>query len=469
MVDFLQRIPTMWQNASAAGLWRPLDVVNWHRMVWPLYRRRGATAHGDVFRILFEIFSRTRFTYQPIPVQSARIRIPGRSAARSGQRVALFVDTPDHLSGVATTIGQWVTQAARRGLDLTVFHCGERDIFPGAVRFPPVGLIRIAAYPGLDLRLPDVAQAMEVMREHGADLCHLSTPGPMGLLGLRAARENGVPTCGTYHTDFPGYARQLTGDPSLETAAWQMMHWFYGQIDAVAAPTPAVRDHLIEHGFDATSLHVVGRGVPLHLFSPQWRDPALRSRWHHDRPVKLLYVGRISREKNLECLARAFRLLAGRRGDVALIVVGDGPYRAAMEDELAGLPVCFAGTLRGDELARAYASCDLFVFPSETDTFGVVLLEAQASGLPCVVSNRGGPRDVVKDGITGRIVDPMRPDTLADTLAEMTARRERLAELGRAAHDDARRYSPEAAFASFWSFLSGSAVRDAIGASREAS
>jgi glycosyltransferase involved in cell wall biosynthesis len=272
----------------------------------------------------------------------------------------------------------------------------------------------------------------------------------MGLLGLLCARQFGLPVYGTYHTDFPAYAARLCGDTRMEQTSWRFMRWFYGQLQQVAAPSPSTRDLLVGNGLDPSRVHVVGRGIDPSRFSPHHRDHALRTSWGGTRMHWLLYVGRLSREKNLGCLAAAFRQVARRRTDVGLVVTGDGPYRAELEQELAGLPVVFTGEQRGEELARTYASADLFVFPSETDTLGVVLLEAQASGLPVIVSAHGGPKDCMRPGETGWIVDPMEPDRLAKELERALGHGPALGGMSEAARRFAAGHTWARSFSAFW-------------------
>jgi glycosyltransferase involved in cell wall biosynthesis len=262
----------------------------------------------------------------------------------------------------------------------------------------------------------------------------------------------GVPVIGTYHTDFPSYARALTGDAELEHAARSFMHWYYGQMDAVAVPSPSTARDLAQLGLDSRALHVVGRGVDTDRFRPARRDAALRVAWGDPRKHHLLYAGRISKEKNLACLATAFRTLCQTRNDVKLIVVGDGPYREEMAAELRNCDAVFPGVLRGLDLAAAYATCDLFVFPSETDTLGVVLLEAQASGLPVIVSPHGGPKDCMVDGVTGRVVNPMDASNLAEAICDLLRDPRRLTMMGEAARQHAGRHTPAASFDAFWRF-----------------
>jgi glycosyltransferase involved in cell wall biosynthesis len=440
-------LPLVWRNVRATRTWRPRDMVNWHRMVRSVRGLPAAEPAVDFFRLVVELCSTFEVDYLPQPPPGPAPALP---PTPSGHRVALFVDAPDHLSGVATTLRQWSEQADAQGRSLRLFHSGHTDLFSNGVRFAPMGTLRLGAYEGLQVHMPVVADVLRRAAEARPDAIHVSTPGPMGLLGLLVARQLGLPLYGTYHTDFPSYAARLSGRSDVEAPAWGYMRWFYGQLDRVAAPSASTCTRLAEHGLDPRRLHVVGRGIRTDRFSPARRDATLRGQWGAGITHWLLYTGRLSREKNLQVLADAFARLHDRRPDVGLVLVGDGPYRAELEQRLAGRPVHFAGVQRGDELARIYASADLFVFPSETDTLGVVLLEAQASGLPVLVSRHGGPKDVMANGRTGWVVDPMQPAELAAAIEAACNDPISFHRMREAARAFATDHTPERSFAAFW-------------------
>jgi glycosyltransferase involved in cell wall biosynthesis len=180
------------------------------------------------------------------------------------------------------------------------------------------------------------------------------------------------------------------------------MHWFYGQLDTVFVNSEEYRQSWIKRGLDPTKLKIFPRGLDTELFHPERRDPAFFQKFGaHDGEVRLLYVGRVSREKDLDFLATAYRHLRDQGMPVHLIVVGHGPYA---EEFAKSLPeATLTGYLTGKELATAYASADIFVFPSTTDTFGNVIIEAQASGVPAVVSDSGGPKELVQHNENGFI------------------------------------------------------------------
>ena len=438
------RMPVALRNLSATRAWRPSDMVNWHRLLAPLRSLATQDSAFTLYHVFFDMC--TTFDVHYEPVRKAPVALPRHGPA---PRLALFVDAPDHTSGVATTLRQWNAAAAREEAGLCIHYCGEEDLIPGAVRFPAMGQLNLGVYQGLALRMPDVDGVFRHFARHTPRAVHLSTPGPMGLLGLIAAKRAGLPVFGTFHTDFPAYAAQLTDNPQLEITAWRFMRWFYGQMERVAAPSRDIRLKLIHQGLAPERVVVVGRGVPTDRFSPVYRDAALRASWGAGIRHWLLYVGRLSREKNLPCLAEAMRLLAARRPDVGLVVVGEGPYRQAFEQATRGLPVVFTGLQAGEALSRHYASADLFVFPSRTDTLGVVLLEAQASGLPVLVSADGGPKDCILPRRTGFVVQPMNPTLLARQAEAVLADEEARQFMGREAQRWAARHTPEHSYAAF--------------------
>jgi glycosyltransferase involved in cell wall biosynthesis len=197
------------------------------------------------------------------------------------------------------------------------------------------------------------------------------------------------------------------------------MVWFYDQADTILVPTECYRQHLIHNGFEAAKLHVMTRGVDCQCFQSAKRNPAFFDRYGLDGSLKFLYVGRVSREKDVDRLVDAFDRLRERGHASSLVIVGDGPYREELQARCQGRPIAFTGVLEGDDLAAAYASADVMVFPSTTDTFGNVVLEAQASGLPVIVSDLGGPAEIVRCHDSGVIVDHDESDALVDAMERL--------------------------------------------------
>ena len=230
-----------------------------------------------------------------------------------------------------------------------------------------------------------------IQRENFSEII-ISTPGPIGLTALLAGKMLNLETSGIYHTDFPQYIRILTEDSFLESLAWKYMHWFYGQLDTIFVNSEQYRQSWIERGIDPGKIKILPRGLDTRLFTPGRSEPDFWKQFgSNGRGVRLLFVGRVSKEKDLDILVQAFRNLRQDNVPVELSIVGHGPYSTALAKILP--EACYTGYLKGTELAKAYASSDIFVFPSTTDTFGNVIIEAQAAGLPVIVSDIGGPRD----------------------------------------------------------------------------
>lgn len=349
------------------------------------------------------------------------------------EKIALFTDTLDEINGVAITIKRLISTARDRGVELTVITAGDdnADVVEGVKKFPSVGDFVLPEYPELKLNFPPILDVMDFIEREGFTRIHVSTPGTVGLLGLLVARMMNIPVAGTYHTDIPQYVRSLTNDEFLEQAAWNYMIWFYGQMEEVMVPSAGTREQLVSRGLPADRMKPLPRWVDTETYSPEMRNPSFwKSRGIGLGRVVLLYVGRVSREKGLEMLVDAFRQLADSGAAIALAVIGDGPYRAEMEASLSGYPALFTGYLAGEQLQRGYASADLFVFPSATDTFGNVVLEAQASGLPVIVSDEGGPRELMIDGETGLVFRAGSTSDLSAAIISLVSDTQRITDMG---------------------------------------
>ena len=334
---------------------------------------------------------------------------------------AWFTDTLEDVNGVATTIRKMTAAGAAAGKDLIVVTSRNEltvDDIP-IKNFKPIGEFELPEYELQKLSFPPILQMLDyIQRERFTEII-ISTPGPIGLTALLAAKMLNLQTSGIYHTDFPQYVRILTEDSFLESVTWSYMHWFYGQLDTVFVNSEEYRQSWIKRGFDPAKLKIFPRGLDTELFHPKRRDPAFFERFCGDRngEVRLLYVGRVSKEKNLDLLGEAYRRLRSEGLPIHLVVVGHGPY----SDEFSkSLPeACFTGYLTGKDLATAYASADIFVFPSTTDTFGNVIIEAQASGIPVIVSDSGGPKELVRNNENGLITKSHDVDDLTEALRRL--------------------------------------------------
>jgi glycosyltransferase involved in cell wall biosynthesis len=342
----------------------------------------------------------------------------GKLAKRSGKR-AWFTDTFTDMNGVVNTIRTLAKLAHKEGKEITVVTClPEKPAadFP-LKNFRPAGTFTLEEYNRQELVYPPFLEIINWLEEEEIDEVIISTPGPVGLAALGAARLLKLNVRGIYHTDFPQYVRHFADDEQMEDLTWRYMAWFYEGMDRIAVPSRTYLDQLVGKGFDREKLYVMPRGVDLERFSPEKRNENFWTQFGLSGGFKFLYAGRISKEKNLENLLEAFRTLNGDRAfNAQLILAGDGPHLDELKKEYANENILFTGRLDGEELAQAYAGADFFVFPSLTDTFGNAVLEAHASGLPAIVSDEGGPCEIVRSHNSGLVVDARRPAALAEAL-----------------------------------------------------
>ena len=372
--------------------------------------------------------------------------------ALQNRKRAWFTDTLDDVNGVATTIRKMTAAGTAAGKELTVVVSRnelQTDDVP-IKNFKPIGEFELPEYELQKLSFPPVLQILDYIQREKFTEIIISTPGPIGLTGLLAAKLLNLRTSGIYHTDFPQYIRILTEDSFLESVAWRYMHWFYGQLDTVFVNSEEYRQSWIKRGFDPTKLKIFPRGLDTELFHPARRDPAFFEKFGaQNGEVRLLYVGRVSREKDLDLLATAYRRLRDEGLPIRLFVVGHGPYS---EEFSRSLPEAFfTGYLTGKDLAAAYASADIFVFPSTTDTFGNVIIEAQASGVPVVVSDSGGPKELVTENETGLITKSHDVDDFVRAIRTLVVDRSLRERMGSRARKSVIDRTWPAAFRKFWS------------------
>ncbi|HEY1421057.1 MAG TPA: glycosyltransferase family 1 protein [Candidatus Dormibacteraeota bacterium] len=329
-------------------------------------------------------------------------------------RIAIFTETfVPAVNGIVTRLGHTVSRLTARGdqVMLVVPDGGVREFRQAQVVSVPV--IPLPMYPdvGIALPHPDVWRKVEAF---SPDVIHAVNPVVLGASGIQIARSNGIPLVASYHTHLPRYLGHYAMG-FLESIAWDWLRTLHNQAAINLCTSSPIADELMAKGFERVRVAWRG-GVDLNLFNPSRMSREMRMRLGGDTDdAILLYVGRLSAEKGLERLRACLEANPG----VRLAMVGDGPHRPALERHFAGTRVRFLGRLQGESLAAAYASADVFVFPSETDTFGLVLLEALASGCPVVAARAGGVSDIVRDGQDGILFDPSDIHALPEAAARL--------------------------------------------------
>lgn len=362
------------------------------------------------------------------------------SEARPPKRVALFSGAYNHIAdGVALTLNQVVDDFERRGIPVRVFAptVGNPALDHNGtlVPVPSVSVPGRSEYQCSLGITPSVRNALEAF---DPTLIQISTPDLLGWHALRYAQTHGIPVAGTYHTHFASYLKYYHLD-WLEPAVWAYLQRFYRKCDHVYVPTTTMAEVLRKQGI-IHGLKLWRRGVDVERFAPTHRSPSWRqAHGIGDDEVVVAFVSRLVWEKGLDVVARVIEQLERQNIPHRSLVVGDGPARAELE---ARLPrTVFTGFLDGHELATAYASSDLFLFPSDTETFGKVTIEAMASGLPVICADAAGSKDLVVDETTGRRCRPGDADAFADAARALIVNAARRRTMGAAAVERAQAFT----------------------------
>lgn len=314
-------------------------------------------------------------------------------------KIAIFTDTfyPD-VNGVARTLKRLTDYFKGQNITFKVFapDSNQPDYVSGHIhRFKSLSFY---FYPECRLAFPNLIHLKSELRRFSPDLIHVATPFSAGLCGIHFAKKFDIPLVGSYHTNFDHYLKYYDLQ-FLSKIVWKYMQWFHRPCQKIFVPSSDTFHQLQHHGF--TNLEIWPRGVDCQLFHPHYDKKAVQERYGIHQKYLLIYVGRLAPEKDVEVLLSAANSMPSDiNRNIHWLMIGDGPLREKLEGQ-APANMTFTGYLQGERLAEVYAASDLFVFPSPTETFGNVVLEALASGTPVVGANAGGVRNIIKHGDTG--------------------------------------------------------------------
>jgi len=319
-------------------------------------------------------------------------------------KIAIFTDTfiPD-VNGVAKTLGRFTDYLKENQVEYRVFapKATKENQFSNQIHY--FNSLPFLLYPECRLALPNLPQIKEELSEFKPDLIHVATPFNMGLTGLHFAKKLRIPVVGSYHTDFDKYLEHYNLQFLMEVL-WKYLGWFHRPLEKIFVPSHDTKERLEKRGF--TNLSIWPRGIDRTLFHSHYDVDEMRRKYHVEGKHVLLYVGRIAGEKDVMLLPEiAKQLPEEMQRKVHWLVVGDGPMK---EDLKKAAPdnMTLTGFLGGEELAKIYTLADLFVFPSASETFGNVVLEALACGTPVIGANAGGVRTIIQHGKTGMLSNP---------------------------------------------------------------
>lgn len=324
-------------------------------------------------------------------------------------KLALFTDTYyPQVNGVSRTLGKLTTYMDRQHVDYMLFapDCqADEDLFTSNVhRFTSM---KFFLYPECRIALPKLSLIRNQLQEFNPDLLHVATPFNIGMCGLHYGKKNNVPMVASYHTNFDDYLKHYYLE-WFSPVMWKYLTWFHQPFSSTFVPSNETRHRLNEKGFE--NLKLWRRGVNCEHFSPLKKNQSLRERYNFQEKYILLFVSRLAPEKNLETLQKImWKLPDELKRQTRWLVVGDGPAMPHFKENVP-INVTFTGYKEGEELAELYATSDLFIFPSATETFGNVALESLASGTPVVAANAGGLTDVVSGERNGLFCSPNKEE-----------------------------------------------------------
>jgi len=406
LLDHLQS-----EGFSHAALYRRARRIHERRLRSAVQQGASALAGGGAataFGTLFEALV-PAVPYVPPTVFLGAEKSKLASSRGGEPRVALIADGIEAMHGVTTTIAQ-IREHGVPGFEIEVVGTDagvDR-------RLPASAELEVPFYEGMRLGVPGLPDLAETLAEGRYDLIHVTAPGPSGIAAMMLSRISGMPLVGSYHTELGAYAGLRSGDGGLEAMATAALGAFYGAPSTVLSPSPAADRSLIGLGVDQSRLGRWERGVDVSRFDPGKAAPG-----EYPGEVKVLYAGRLTREKGVGLLAESFERAHRADPRLHLLLAGGGPEEGELRSRL-GERATFLGWLEGEELARAYASADLFLFCSQTDTYGQVVVEAGASGLPVVAVAEGGPASLIENRHTGLLCGP-DADHLAGAVLQLAA------------------------------------------------
>ena len=360
-----------------------------------------------------------------IPYAPPTVLLGGEKAklASRGERprVALIADGIESMHGVTHTIEQ-IRERGVPGFEVEVVGT---DAWVDR-RLPAATSLRVPFYEGMALGVPGLPDLAETLADGRYDLVHVTAPGPAGVAASLLGRVSGTPLLASYHTELGAYAGLRSDDAGLEAASRAALAAFYGAPSRVLSPSPAADRSLLGLGIAEGRIGRWERGVDTARFTPGMRDPGA-----DPDEIRVLYAGRLTREKGVDLLAESFLRARAAEPRLRLLLAGGGPEEGELRARL-GEHASFLGWLEGEQLARAYAGADLFLFCSRTDTYGQVVLEAGASGLPVVAVGEGGPAALIENRHTGILCRP-DADHLAGAVLQLASSPALRARLGEAA------------------------------------
>ena len=329
----------------------------------------------------------------------AQLKINFDLLNRQEKSILWFTDTFNDLNGVSVTLNKIAEVSTNNNDNIKIITCStlQKDTCnKSVINLESVYSFKLPYYETYELSIPSLLKTVETLSDYNPTEIIISTPGPVGLTGLLLAKLLNIPVYGIYHTDFTKQYDAIDEESDSTQMIENYIKWFYQSLDKILVPTETYKDILSERGYNSEKMSIFQRGIDSKIYYKTENKKILKDIFNIKDGINLLYSGRISKDKNLDFLINLYLDYFKKNNEVNLVLAGDGPYLKKLKKEYCQLDnIYFLGRLNKEQLTSIYSECDIFTFPSNTDTFGMVVLEALACGLPCIVSDTGGPKDLV--------------------------------------------------------------------------
>lgn len=338
-----------------------------------------------------------------------------KNPSTDNKNILWFTDTINDLNGVSVTLKKigWLAYKKSKNLKI-ISSLLEKEINdelpPNLINLKPIVDFKLPHYEEHNLNIPSILSALKEISLYDVDEIYISTPGPIGLIGLLISKLTGIKSYGVFHTDFTEQVKKIiTSDDSPYSLVEKYNKWFYSEVDEIKVPTNEYISVLKTRGFSSNSISIFKKGIDFKNFYPiKINKSYLKTKYNIEEGINLIYTGRISKDKNLEFLIDLFEDLQNSIEKINLIFVGDGPdYEELKNSTINNKNIYFIGRVKNEVISIILCGSDLLLFPSVIDTFGMTVLEAQACGIPAIVSDAGGAKEIVINNKTGYVIEAL--------------------------------------------------------------
>ncbi len=401
--DKVSAISDEFVNLVVKAIKKDLKKGNFHNVL-----RDISSASMGIF-LCSPFLSTFKIMFENRDIMDELIERTGKLELKKNKKILWFTDTIGDLNGVSVTLKKMAEVSKKKGRKLSVV-CSVTDkkkleeLPKNVMNIDYISCFDIPYYEEYQMKILPILETLKKVYEYNPDEIYISTPGTVGMMGLMLGKLLKIKTTGIYHTDFTMQAKEITDNASLMNMLEGYTKWFFGKMDTIKVPTKEYIGLLCDRGFDPEKLKIFSRGIETDVFSSIDKNSK-------SDEIQFLYAGRISKDKNIDFLLHLFVKISKKYKNIRLKLAGNGPHLKELTETYKGYGnIEFLGKVNYEELPKVYQNSHIFLFPSITDTFGMVVLEAQSCGVPAIVSDMGGPKEIVDDRNTGFVAKALDTD-----------------------------------------------------------